>query len=116
VLIGKHGQTINSVEYLLNCILNKSSLVKKRVYIDTEGYRERREKMLVDLAYHVATKVKQTNQEIILDPMPPQDRRVIHVTLQSDDQVRTYSRGEGNIKRVVVTTKERYEAESKQYD
>ena len=109
ILIGKHGQTLNSIEYLLNCILNKSALVKKRVYVDTESYRERREKMLVDLAYRVATKVKQTHQDIVLDPMPPQDRRVIHLTLQEDEQVRTYSRGEGNIKRIVVTTKDRYD-------
>ena len=96
ILIGKHGQTLNAVEYLLNCILNRSSLVKKKVFVDAEGYRERREQMLADLAYRAAAKVKQTHQEIVLDPMPPRDRRIIHVTLQSDEQIRTYSRGEGN--------------------
>jgi spoIIIJ-associated protein len=116
VLIGKHGQTLNAVEYLLNCILNRSSLVKKKVIVDAEGYRERREQMLIDLAYRVATKVKQTNQEIVLDPMPPQDRRIIHITLQSDEHIRTYSRGEGVMRRVAVTIRERYEANSKQYD
>ena len=109
LLIGKHGQTLNAIEYLVNCILNKSSLVKKKVFVDAEGYRERREKMLIDLAYRVATKVKQTNQEICLNPMPPQDRRIVHVTLQSDDRVRTYSRGEGNMRCVVVTLRENYE-------
>ena len=67
ILIGKHGQTLNAVEYLLNCILNRSSLVKKKVFVDAEGYRERREQMLIDLAYRAAAKVKQTHQEIVLD-------------------------------------------------
>lgn len=116
ILIGKHGQTLNAVEYLLNCILNKASLVKKKVFVDAEGYRERRERMLTDLAYRAAAKVKQTHQEIVLDPMPPRDRRIIHVSLQSDEQVRTYSRGEGLMRRVAVTTRERYESNSKQHD
>ena len=116
ILIGKHGQTLNAVEYLLNCILNRSSLVKKKVFVDAEGYRERREQMLIDLAYRAAAKVKQTHQEIVLDPMPPRDRRIIHVTLQSDEYIRTYSRGEGMMRRVAVTTRERYETNSKQYD
>ena len=116
ILIGKHGQTLNAVEYLLNCILNRSSLVKKKVFVDAEGYRERREQMLADLAYRAAAKVKQTHQEIVLDPMPPRDRRIIHVTLQSDEQIRTYSRGEGMMRRVAVTTRERDETDSKQYD
>ena len=116
ILIGKHGQTLNAVEYLLNCILNRSSLVKKKVFVDAEGYRERREQMLMDLAYRAAAKVKQTHQEIVLDPMPPRDRRIIHVTLQSDEDIRTYSRGEGMMRRVAVTTRERYESNSKQYD
>ena len=113
ILIGKHGQTLNAVEYLLNCILNRSSLVKKKVFVDAEGYRERREQMLMDLAYRAAAKVKQTHQEIVLDPMPPRDRRIIHVTLQSDEDIRTYSRGEGMMRRVAVTTRERYESNSK---
>ena len=116
ILIGKHGQTLNAVEYLLNCILNRSSLVKKKVFVDAEGYRERREQMLIDLAYRAAAKVKQTHQEILLDPMPPRDRRIIHVTLQADEYIRTYSRGEGVMRRVAVTTRERYETSAKQYD
>ena len=116
ILIGKHGQTLNAVEYLLNCILNRSSLVKKKVFVDAEGYRERREQMLTDLAYRAAAKVKQTHQEIVLDPMPPRDRRIIHVTLQSDEHIRTYSRGEGMMRRVAITTRERYETSSKQND
>lgn len=116
ILIGKHGQTLNAVEYLLNCILNRSSLVKKKVFVDAEGYRERREQMLTDLASRAAEKVKQTHQEIVLDPMPPRDRRIIHVTLQSDEHIRTYSRGEGMMRRVAITTRERYESNSEQQD
>ena len=116
ILIGKHGQTLNAVEYLLNCILSRASLVKKKVFVDAEGYRERREQILIDLAYRTAARVKQTRQEIVLDPMPPRDRRIIHVTLQSDEYIRTYSRGEGIMRRVAVTTRERYETNSKQSD
>lgn len=115
LLIGRHGQTLNALEHILNCILNKSSLVKKKVFVDAEGYRERREQMLMDLAYRVATKVRQTNQEIVLDPMPPQDRRIIHTALHSDEHVRTYSRGGGVMKRVAVTPKDQYEAGRKEY-
>ena len=115
LLIGRHGQTLNALEHILNCILNKSSLVKKKVFVDAEGYRERREQMLMDLAYRVATKVRQTNQEIVLDPMPPQDRRIIHTALHSDEHVRTYSRSGGVMKRVAVTPKDQYESGRKEY-
>lgn len=109
LLIGRHGQTLNAIEYLVNCMLNKASLVKKRVFVDTEGYRERRETLLVDLAYRTAAKVKQTNLEVVLNPMTPQDRRIVHVTLQSDNSVRTYSRGEGTLRCVVVTPHDSYD-------
>lgn len=109
LLIGRHGQTLNAIEYLVNCILNKSSLVKKRIFVDTEGYRERRETLLVDLANRTAAKVKQTNLEIVLNPMTPQDRRIVHVALQSDNGVGTYSRGEGMLRCVVVTPHENHD-------
>ncbi len=109
LLIGRHGQTLNAVEYLINCILNKSSLVKKRVFVDAEGYRERRETMIVDLAYRTAAKVRQTNLEIVLNPMTPPDRQIVHATLQSDNCVRTYSRGEGVLRCVVVTPRDNYD-------
>ena len=106
LLIGRHGQTLDAVEHVLNCILSKSSLVKRKVHIDAEGYRERREKMLVDLASITANKVRETKQEIVLDPMPPRDRRVVHLALQSDKCVHTYSRGEGLMRYIVVTPHE----------
>ena len=106
LLIGRHGQTLDAIEHLLNCILSKSSLVKRKVRLDVEGYRERREAMLVDLASLTANKVKETKREIVLDPMPPRDRRVVHLALQSDKSVYTYSRGEGLMRYVVVTPRE----------
>ena len=104
ILIGKHGQTLDAIERLLNCIVNKASLVKRRVFVDTEGYRERREERLVEMAYQMAEQVKYTNREVVLAPMSARDRRIIHVTLKEDDVVSTYSQGEGDMRRVVITT------------
>ena len=115
LLIGRHGQTLDAIEHVLNCILNKSSLVKRKVHLDAERYRERREKMLVDLAALAATKAKETNQGVVLDPMPPRDRRVVHLTLQADDHVRTYSRGEGVIRCIVVTPREESSGDSEEH-
>jgi len=106
LLIGKHGQTLDAIERLLNCIVNKASLVKKRVFVNTEGYRERREERLVEMAHQVAEKVRYTDREVVLAPMSARDRRIIHVTLKGDEVVSTYSQGEGEMRRVVVTTQQ----------
>ena len=106
LLIGKHGQTLDAIERLLNCIVNKASLVKRRVFVNTEGYRERREERLVEVAHQVAEKVRYTDREVILAPMSARDRRIIHVTLKEDEVVSTYSQGEGEMRRVVVTTQQ----------
>ena len=104
LLIGKHGQTLDAIERILNCIVNKVSLAKKRVFVDTEGYRERREERLVEMANQVADKVRYTGRDVVLAPMSARDRRVIHVALREDEIVSTYSQGEGDMRRVVVTT------------
>ncbi len=106
LLIGKHGQTLDSIERILNCIINKASLVKRRVFVDTQGYRARREERLVEMAHQVAEKVKYTDREVVLAPMSARDRRVIHVALKEDNVVSTYSQGEGEMRRVVVTTQQ----------
>ena len=106
LLIGKHGQTLDAIERLLNCIINKASLVKRRVFVDTEGYRKRREERLIEMAHQVAEKVKYTDREVVLAPMTARDRRIIHVTLKADEVVSTYSQGEGEMRRVVVTTQQ----------
>ena len=104
LLIGKHGQTLDAIERILNCIVNKVSLAKKRVFVDTEGYRERREERLIEMANQVADKVRYTGRDVVLAPMSARDRRVIHLTLKEDDIISTYSQGEGDTRRVVVTT------------
>ncbi len=104
LLIGKHGQTLDAMERILNCIINKSALAKKKVFVDTEGYRERREQSLVDLAHQVAAKVRRTRQDVILSPMSAKDRRIIHLALQGDDTVSTFSQGEGDMRRVVIAS------------
>ena len=106
LLIGKHGQTLDAIERLLNCIVNKASLVKRRVFVNTEGYRERREERLVEMAHQAAEKVRYTDREVVLAPMSARDRRIIHVTLKGDEIVSTYSQGEGEMRRVVVTTQQ----------
>ena len=108
LLIGKHGQTLDAIERILNCIINKNALAKKKVFVDTEGYRERREQMLVDLAHQVAAKVKRTRQDVVLSPMSAKDRRIIHLTLQTDDTVSTFSQGESDMRRVVIARQDDY--------
>ena len=115
LLIGRHGQTLDAIEHVLNCILSKSSLVKRKVHLDAEGYRERREKMLVDLASITANKVRDTMQEVVLDPMPPRDRRVVHLALQSDEHVHTCSRGEGLMRYIVVTPRKASNGNSEEH-
>jgi len=113
LLIGRHGQTLDAIQYLVNCIFNKSALVKKKIIVNTEGYRERREEMLVELAYRLSSKVKQTGRELVMNPLPPHERRIVHLTLQNDDRVRTYSRGEGPMRSVVITTRDRFDSETR---
>lgn len=107
LLIGRRGRTLDAIQHLLNCIVNRSSLVKRRVIVDAEQYRERREEILTNLAHKLASKVKTTRQEIVVEPMNPQDRRIIHLALQDDQEVTTFSRGEGSFRSVVITTKDR---------
>ncbi len=108
LLIGKHGQTLDAIERILNCIVNKNALAKKKVFVNTEGYRERREQSLVDMAHQVAAKVKRTRQDVVLAPMSAKDRRVIHLALQSDDSVSTFSQGEGDMRRIVIARQDNY--------
>ena len=107
LLIGRRGRTLDAIQHLLNCIVNRSSLVKRRVIVDAEQYRERREEILVNLATKLSARVKATGQEEVVEPMSPQDRRVIHLALQDDEQITTFSRGEGSFRSVVITAKSR---------
>ena len=105
VLIGKRGQTLDSVQYLLSLVVNKESEDYIRVKVDTEDYRKRRKDTLENLAKNIAYKVKRTKRSVSLEPMNPYERRIIHSALQNDKYITTHSEGEEPFRRVVVTMK-----------
>lgn len=105
ILIGKRGQTLDSLQYLANRVANKYQTGYVRVKLDTENYRARREETLKHLAKNIAHKVKRTRRPVSLEPMNPYERRIIHSALQSDPYVTTHSEGEEPYRKVVVTLK-----------
>ena len=105
VLIGKRGQTLDSLQYLVSLVVNKDSEDYIRVKLDTENYRERRKETLEHLAKNIAYKVKRTKKSVSLEPMNPYERRVIHSTLQNDKYVCTKSEGEEPFRHVVIMLK-----------
>ncbi|MCI5935849.1 MAG: protein jag [Lachnospiraceae bacterium] len=105
VLIGKRGQTLDSLQYLTNLAVNKQSDSYVKVKLDTEDYRRRRKETLENLAKNVAYKVRRSRRTVSLEPMNPFERRVIHSTLQNDKYVETHSEGEEPNRHVVVTLK-----------
>lgn len=105
ILIGKRGQTLDSLQYLVSLVVNKGSEEYIRVKVDTEDYRKRRKETLENLAKNIAYKVKRTKRSVSLEPMNPYERRVIHSALQNDKYVTTHSEGEEPFRRVVVTLK-----------
>ncbi|WP_122644630.1 RNA-binding cell elongation regulator Jag/EloR [Luxibacter massiliensis] len=105
ILIGKRGQTLDSLQYLANRVANKHQDGYIRVKLDTENYRARREETLKNLAKNIAYKVKRSKRPVSLEPMNPYERRIIHAALQSDSYVTTHSEGEEPYRKVVVTLK-----------
>ena len=105
ILIGKRGQTLDSLQYLANRVANKHQSGYVRVKLDTENYRARREETLRHLAKNIAHKVKRNRRPVVLEPMNPYERRIIHSALQSDPYVTTHSEGEEPYRKVVVTLK-----------
>ena len=105
VLIGKRGQTLDSLQYLTNLAVGKQVSEFVKVKIDTEDYRKRRRETLENLAKNIAYKVKRTKRPVSLEPMNPFERRVIHSALQNDRYVNTHSEGEEPYRHVVVTLK-----------
>ena len=103
ILIGKRGQTLDSLQYLTNRVANKMQDGYVRVKLDTENYRQRRKETLENLAKNIAHKVKRTKKSFSLEPMNPYERRIIHSALQGDKYVSTHSEGEEPYRRVVVT-------------
>ena len=103
ILIGKRGQTLDSLQYLTNRVANKMQDGYVRVKLDTEDYRRRRKETLENLAKNIAGKVKRTRRTVVLEPMNPYERRIIHSALQFDPAVTTHSEGEEPYRKVVVT-------------
>ena len=106
ILIGKRGQTLDSLQYLVSLVVNKGVEGYIHVKADTENYRERRKKTLENLAKNIAGKVKKNRSSVALEPMNPYERRIIHSALQGDRYVTTYSQGEEPYRKVIVTMKE----------
>ena len=105
ILIGKRGQTLDALQYLANRVANKHQAGYVRVKLNTENYRARREETLKHLAKNIAHKVKRNRRPVVLEPMNPYERRIIHSALQSDPYVTTHSEGEDPYRKVVVTLK-----------
>lgn len=105
ILIGKRGNTLDSIQYLLSLAINKNRSSYLKVVVDTEGYRAKREETLVRLATKMAEKARYSKRPIKLEPMNPYERRVIHSTLQNFDGINTYSEGDEPYRRVVIVSK-----------
>ncbi len=105
VLIGKRGQTLDSLQYLVSLVVNKDTEDYIRVKVDTENYRQRRKETLENLAKNISFKVKRTKRAVSLEPMNPYERRIIHSALQNDKYVTTHSEGNDPYRHVVVTIK-----------
>lgn len=105
MLIGKRGQTLDSLQYLVSLVANKDTEDYVRVKVDTENYRERRKATLENLAKNMAHKVKRIRKSVSLEPMNPYERRIIHAALQDDKYVTTHSEGDEPYRRVVITPK-----------
>lgn len=105
ILIGKRGQTLDSLQYLISLVVNKESDAYIKVKVDTEDYRERRKQTLENLAKNLSYKVKRTRRPVTLEPMNPYERRIIHSALQNDRYVETHSEGDEPYRKVVITLK-----------
>lgn len=108
ILIGKHGQTLDSLQYLTNLVANKTSNERVRVIIDVEDYRDRRIETLTRLANRLADKVKRTGERVALEPMNPHERKIIHMALQGDRRVTTLSEGDDPYRHVVIELKNKH--------
>lgn len=106
LLIGKHGQTLNAVQYITNMVANRDRQDKQRLVLDINSYRMHREEVLTGLAYRLARQVKAQGEAMELEPMTPHERRVIHVALQEESGVETYSSGEEPFRYVVIAPSE----------
>jgi len=110
VLIGRRGETLDALQYLVNLIVNKrlsKAGSRVKIIVDAEGYRKKREKTLIRLAKRVSEKVKTSGNKVVLEPMNPQERRIIHAALQGDEKIQTYSEGVEPYRKVVIAPRKR---------
>lgn len=105
ILIGKRGQTLDSLQYLVNLVVNKGEAAYVSITLDTENYRQRRKDTLESLAKNLSKKVKATHKSVTLEPMNPYERRIIHSAIQNDKFIMTHSEGEEPFRYVVITPK-----------
>lgn len=103
LLIGRKGQTLDAMEYLINKIVHKEAEDKKRIVVDTENYRFRREDSLVKLAQRLGEKAKRLGRPVTISPMSAHDRRIIHLALQDDKTLRTWSTGTGLYRKLIIS-------------
>ena len=105
ILIGHRGETLDALQYLTSLLVNKGGKDYRRVTLDTEGYRAKREQTLINLANRMAAKVQRSGRRMVLEPMNPYERRILHATLQDNPHVTTHSEGEEPNRRVVIAPK-----------
>ena len=105
ILIGRRGETLDALQYLVNLSVNRKQENRVRFILDVEGYRKRREETLQNLALRLADKVRKKRRDVILEPMNPQERRIIHTTLQNEADISTFSEGEDPYRKIVISLK-----------
>ena len=105
LLIGKHGQTLDALQYLTNLTSHREGRDRLRIIVDIEDYRRRRADTLEQLALRLADRVKRSGERVVLEPMNPHERKIIHMSLQEDDRIETFSEGEDPFRRVVIALK-----------
>lgn len=104
IVIGRRGETLDALQYITSLIVNKNTEEYYRIILDAEGYRERRKKTLERLARKLAQKAVNKERKVVLEPMPPHERRIIHITLKKDSRVKSYSEGEEPFRKVMIET------------
>lgn len=105
ILIGRRGETLDALQYLVNLSVNKNQEIRKKIIIDIEGYRNRREKTLQRLAIKLADKARQRGRNVVLEPMSSQERRIIHTALQGREDIYTFSEGEEPYRKIIISPK-----------
>ncbi len=105
ILIGRRGETLDALQYLVNLSVNKNQEIRKKIIIDIEGYRNRREKTLQRLALKLADKARQRRRNVVLEPMSSQERRIIHTALQGREDIYTFSEGEEPYRKIIISPK-----------